>query len=251
VPFAKRVFVPQSERLDPGVVDEQRAWSSPESLDYYRRHRQRPEELYPSERFFLPDVLRQIGSMLDVGCAAGGFSEVAKALNPRVRYVGVDIVPAFIETARVEHPHAEFVIGDGLTFATPPGSFDLAHASGVLHLNLRYRDIITAMWAQTRRFLLCDLRLTTASPEVGRMESPFGEAQSTSLPYVVLDVAGVVDMFRALDPAPARVAIKGYRHHASAHARLANPDVLMAFVLAEKGTGRSAAPPVIDVDLDG
>ncbi len=241
--------MPQSEHLDPRVVDEQQAWSSPESLDYYRRHRQSPEELYPSERYFLPDVLRQVDSMLDVGCAAGGFSEVARALNPRVRYVGVDIAPAFVETARAEHPHAEFVLGDGLRFATPPGSFDLAHASGVLHLNLRYRDIIAAMWQQTRRFLLCDLRLTTAAPEVGRMESPFGEARSTSLPYVVLTVDDATEMFRALDPPPARVSIKGYRHHASAHAKLENPDVLMAFVLAEKVSGSTAT--TFDIDLDG
>jgi len=241
--------VPPSDHLDPQVVDEQQAWSSPESLDYYRRHRQSPEDLYPSERFFLPDVLRQVDSMLDVGCAAGGFSEVARALNPRVRYVGVDIAPRFIETARAEHPHSEFVLGDGLTFPTAPGSFDLAHASGVLHLNLRYRDIIAAMWQQTRRFLLCDLRLTKAAPEVGRMESPFGETRATSLPYVVLAVDDALEMFRALDPPPARVTVKGYRHHASAHAKLANPDVLMAFVLAEKAPG--SAPTTFDVDLDG
>jgi len=236
-------------RLDPAVVDEQQAWSSPESLDYYRRHRQRTEELYPSERFFLPDVLRQVDSMLDVGCAAGGFSEVAKAINPRVRYVGVDIVPAFIETARAEHPHAEFTCGDGLSFATPAGSFDLVHSSGVLHLNLRYRDMIAAMWQQTRRFLLCDLRLTAAAPEIGRMQSPFGETHPTSLPYVVLAVPDAIEMFRTLDPAPARVAVKGYHHHASAHARLENRDVLMAFVLAEKAAGSAAT--TFDIDLNG
>jgi SAM-dependent methyltransferase len=235
--------------LDPAVVDEQQAWSSPESLEYYRHHRRSAEELYPSERFFLPDVLRQVDSMLDVGCAAGGFSEVVRAFNPRVRYVGVDIAPAFVAMARAAHPHAEFVLGDGLSFPTPAASFDLVHASGVLHLNLRYRDMIAAMWHQTRRFLLCDLRLTTATPEVGRMQSPFGEAQATSLPYVVLDVPGAMEIFRALEPAPARVSVKGYRHHPSTHAKLDNPDLLMAFVLAEKTPGSAAT--TFDLDLNG
>ena len=239
---------PSKPGLDPGVVDEQRAWLSPESLDYYRRHRQTPDDLYPSERFFLPDVLRQVDSMLDVGCAAGGFSEIVRALNPRVRYVGVDISPAFVETARAEHPHAEFLPGDGLHFSTPEGSFDLVHSSGVLHLNLRFRDMIAAMWQQTRRFLLCDLRLTTGAPEIGRMESPFDEATPVSLPYVVLTVPDVQSMFRALDPPPGRIAIRGYRHRASAHARLAGQELLMAFVLAEKTPGATATS--FDIQLD-
>ena len=243
------VCVPPSDpRLDPGVVDEQRAWQSPESLLYYRRHRQTPEELYPSERFFLPDVLRQVDSMLDVGCAAGGFSEIVRALNPGVRYVGVDISPAFVETARAEHPHAEFLLGDGLQFSSPAGSFDLVHASGVLHLNLRYREMIAAMWQQTRRFLLCDLRLTMGRGEIGRMESPFGELTPVSLPYVVLSAPEVEEMFRALDPAPARVAIRGYRHSASEHAKLAQQELIMAFALAEKRSGVTVT--TFDIDLD-
>jgi len=240
---------PSDSPLDPAVVDEQRAWLSPESLDYYRRNRQSPEDLYPSERFFLPDVLRQVDSMLDVGCAAGGFSEIVRVLNPGVRYVGVDISPAFVETARAEHPHSQFLLGDGLNFSTPDGSFDLVHSSGVLHLNLRYREMIAAMWRQTRRFLLFDLRLTRGTPEVGRMESPFDEATPVSLPYVVLTIPEVEQMFRALDPRPARVAVRGYRHRASAHAKLAEQDLLMAFVLAEKTPGAPAT--TFDIELDG
>jgi SAM-dependent methyltransferase len=240
---------PPDPHRDPAVVDEQRAWASPESLDYYRRHRQKAEELYPSERFFLPEVLAQVDSMLDVGCAAGGFSEVARAFNPQVRYVGVDIVPAFIETARADHPHAEFAIGDGLAFSTGPGSFDLVHASGVLHLNMRYRDMIAAMWRQTRRFLLCDLRLTTGAAEVGRMDSPFGERSPVSLPYVVLSLADARQLLSNLNPAPNKVTVKGYPHRASAAATLTNPDILMACVLAEKGAG--SASPAFDIDLNG
>lgn len=240
---------PSETRLDPQIVEEQRAWLSPESLDYYRRHRRTPEELYPSERFYLPDVLRRVDSMLDVGCAAGGFSEIVRALNPRVRYVGVDIAPAFIEAARAEHPHAEFLLGDGLEFPTPPGSFDLVHASGVLHLNLRYREMIAAMWRQARQFLLCDLRLTTGAAEIGRMESPFGETSPTSLPYVVLNVSAIGEIFGSLEPAPSRVAVKGYRHSAAAQTRLANPQIVMAFVLAEKAA--AAKGTEFEIDLNG
>jgi hypothetical protein len=65
----------------------------------------------------------------------------------------------------------------------------------------------------------------------------------------VLAVPDAIEMFRTLDPAPARVAVKGYHHHASAHARLENRDVLMAFVLAEKAAGSAAT--TFDIDLNG
>jgi len=241
-------------RLDSSIADEQRAWGSTESLDYYRRHRQRVEDLYPSERFFLPDVVRQSASMLDVGCAAGGFSTVVRTFNPGIRYVGVDVVPAFVAAARADHPDAKFVVGDGVHFATPPGSFELAHASGVLHLNLRFREIVSAMWQQTSRFLLCDLRLTGGAGEVGRMVSPFGEPEPVTLPYIVLNVEEALDLFKGLIPSPRSVRVKGYPQRASEAATLTNPDVLMAFFLVEKNRSddgdRDGNQTRIDVELN-
>jgi len=237
--------------LDSAIADEQRAWSSPESLEYYRRRRQGVEDLYPSERFFLPDVVRQSASMLDVGCAAGGFSAIVKRFNPGIRYVGVDVTPEFVEAARVDHPDSEFVVGDGVHFATPPGSFDLVHASGVLHLNQHFGEIIRAMWRQTTRYLLCDLRLTLAKSEIGQMVSPFDESQPVSLPYIVLKVDEAVDVFKALDPKPASIRVKGYPQRASGAARLDNPDIVMAFFLIEKyPIGQAGKRPVhVDIDL--
>jgi len=243
--------VPASDaRLDQSIVAEQRAWRSPESLDYYRRHRQGPNDLYRSERFFLPEVAARVASMLDVGCAAGGFSAVVKTFNPTIRYVGVDVVPEFVDLARRDHPDAEFAVGDGVHFETPPGSFELVHASGVLHLNLRFRDLLRAMWAQTHRYLLCDLRLSPGQGGVGRMESPFGERDGVSLPYVVLNVEEALDLFRQLDPQPDSVRVKGYRHPPSDATTLVNSELIMAFFLAEKGSGAAKAEWDVDVDLD-
>ena len=240
-------------RLDPSIAKEQRAWGSTESLDYYRHHRQRVEDLYPSERFFLPDVVRQSASMLDVGCAAGGFSAVVRAFHPGIRYLGVDVAPALVAAARADHPDAEFVVGDGVHFATPPGSFELAHASGVLHVNGRFREIISAMWQQTSRFLLCDLRLNSGTGERGHMVSPFGEPEEVTLPYIVLNTEEALDIFKRLQPAPRSLRVKGYPQRASDAARLANPDVLMAFFLVEKARAGDTCPgdaqPYVDIDL--
>lgn len=239
-------------RLDDAIVVEQQAWGSPESQAYYRQNRNRPEDLYPSERYFLPDVLAKVGTMLDVGCAAGGFASVVMSFNPRVRYTGADVLPAFVEQARREHPDSSFFVTDGVHFETPPGAFDLVHASGVLHLNGRYRDMVAAMWAQTSRYLLCDLRLTRGRTACGRMESPFGEATPVSLPYVVLNVDDALNLFRALEPRPDVLRVRGYRHRASGSAVLDDPDIVMAFFLAEKGNaGRPGSTPVEVIEIDG
>ena len=234
--------------MDPGVVREQLAWHSAESLEYYRRHRQTADDLYPSEKLFLPDVVRQVDSMLDVGCAAGGFSAIVREYNPRIRYVGVDIVSAFVEAARADHPDVEFMVGDGLHFKTPPASFELAHAAGVLHLNHRYREMIVAMWEQSARFLMVDLRLSRGPGEVGRMEAPFGERESIPLPYIVLNVQQAISMFEDLRPSPSSIRIKGYSHRPAASAHLRDPQLMMAVIVAEKGT--CDADRRLDIDLD-
>jgi len=235
-------------RVDPAILAQQKAWNSTESLEFYRRHRQTPDDLYPSERFFLPDVVARVSSMIDVGCAAGGFSAVVKRFNPGIRYVGVDVERNFVAAAKADHPESEFALGDGIHFETPPGTFELAHSSGVLHVNLRYREMIEAMWVQTSRFLLCDLRLTRGRPEVGQMVSPFGEREPVRLPYIVLGIDEAIDLFTSLTPTPMRLQVKGYRHSVNATATLADRDVIMAFFLAEKGS--SELPTRVDVDLD-
>jgi len=235
--------------VDPFIVREQQAWHSAESQDYYRRHRRSVGDLYPSERFFLPDVLQQVNSMLDVGCAAGGFSAVVRAINPRVRYVGLDVVPAFVETARTDYPGAEFHVSDGIHFNTPPGSFELVHSTGVLHMNARYKDMIRAMWSQTTRFLLCDLRLSVHQSQRGYVESPFGERDRVTLPYLVINVNESIHLFAELDPAPRSLRIRGYPQEPNAAAHLPDREVFMAFFLAEKGDSTEA--PTVDIDLHG
>jgi SAM-dependent methyltransferase len=236
-------------RLDPAVMREQQLWRTPESQAFYQSHRNSAADLYRSELFFLPDVASRVDSMLDVGCAAGGFSRIVRTFNPALRYTGVDIAPEFVERAKREHPEANFAISDGITFPFPPGSFELVHCSGVLHLNTRYREMVQAMWAMTSRFLLCDLRLTDGPGEVGRLIRPFGETAATTsaLNYTVVNLDAAVKLFRELEPAPAAIAVKGYPHRANA-AELVAADVIMAFFLVEKQGGATATRVEVDIN---
>jgi SAM-dependent methyltransferase len=236
--------------VDPSIRAEQASWSDPTTEAFYRSHRNSPDDLYPSERAFLPDVLPRVRSMLDVGCAAGGFSRIARAFNPDVRYVGADITPALVEAARRDHPDAELCVSDGVSFPYAPNSFDLVHCSGVLHLNSRYRDMIRAMWRIARAFLIFDVRLTAGEPTVGSMPNDLGDRSAAALPYYVLNTSDFVGELRTLDPAPAAIRARGYPHAPASSARLAVDRVTMAVFLLEKRAG-STGSMEIDVRVDG
>lgn len=235
--------------MNSDVRYEQRVWAAPDSLDFFQTHRQRPEDLYPSERLFLPDVLPRVHTVLDVGCAAGGFSRIMKSFNPGIAYTGVDINPEFVEVARRSFPDSAFQVGDGITFETPPGSYDLVHSSGILHLNSRFEDIVASCYAQARQYFACDFRLTRGPRVEGTFTLEFQPEGGVRpvLPYIVLNVNGLVEMLTKLMPAPRAIRLRGYYHPPSAMADLPLDRVLMTAALIEKG---STGDDRTDISLD-
>src|SRR5688572_30335979 len=78
-------------------------YTSREIVTYFENHRRRWDQFYPSERWVFERIASPtggIGSVLDVGWAAGG---LGLALQEHLRlecYVGVDINPFLIDAAR-------------------------------------------------------------------------------------------------------------------------------------------------------
>lgn len=234
------------------VLREQGVWASTDSLTFFQTHRQNPDDLYPSERFFLPELLPQVSSVLDVGSAAGGFSRIMKSFNPGLQYTGVDINREFVEIARRAFPESTFAIGDGITFDTAPGTYDLVHSTGILHVNSRFKEIVAACYRQARRYLVCDFRATWGPHIEGTFSLAFDPALAArpELPYVVLNVRELTDFLRGLKPTPEEICIRGYYHPPSPMASVALARVLMAAVALHKptdGDGRG----VVTLDLPG
>jgi SAM-dependent methyltransferase len=234
--------------LNETVRREQAVWAAPDSLEFYRTHRNRCEDLYDSERFYLPEILSNVRSVLDVGCAAGGFSRIMHTFNPSIRYVGTDIIPEFVAIARKDFPDSEFHVSDGIHFPFPAGSFELVHCSGVLHVNSSYGDMVRAMWAQTSRYLLCDFRLTRGPSVKGEVKVKFDAASGGQvLPYLVLNADEIVSFLKSLSPRPGAIRGRGYQHVPTSTARVPLETVIMAFFLLEKGND---GPLHVDISLD-
>lgn len=236
-----------------GIPAEQSAWADPDSQRFYREHRQSTSDLYPSERLFLPWVLPRVTSCLDIGCAAGGFCAIMRSFNPTLEYTGLDIIPAFVETAKAAHPEGRFVVGDGIVFETPDDSYDLVYSSGILHVNSRWKDILTSGYAQAKRYLLADFRLTTRSGCEGTFRVDFdqtGKGAGRALPYVILNTSELVSTLRELSPPPRAITLRGYPFPPSATADVPVDEVLMVFALVEKGAPGDLPQVTIDITPD-
>jgi SAM-dependent methyltransferase len=114
------------------------------------------------------DVLRAVGmedgcSVLDVGCGFADFYDYLLRRGVKVRYVGVDIVPEFVEQARARFPEIDVSLRDVLEAPLEAGSFDFVVCSQVL--NLRFPDsdnmavakrFLSEMHRMARRGVACD-----------------------------------------------------------------------------------------------
>lgn len=215
---------------------EQRVWASPDSLDFFVRERGAPEDLYPSERIFLPGAVGRAATVLDVGCACGGFAPIMRTFNAAIRYTGVDIVPEMLSRARDRNADDAFVVADGGRLPFADRSFDLVHCSGTVHLNSDYPALIADMWRVAGREALFDMRLTEGPSRVGRFRVDFaGTGRGGVLPYHVVNLAEAHALIDGLPDAPRRVTLSGYPHSASANADLPKGTaVIMAFLLLER-----------------
>ena len=163
----------------------------PDLVAFYTQHRNRSEDLYPSERRFLPWLAKQATSVLDVGCAAGGFRNIWRHYQPDITYIGVDVSAPLIAAARRLHPDAEFHQGNctaGLSL--PDRCATVVSALGWLHWEPQYPEAIRELWRLGDRYLFFDVRLVgepdqavSGKQQLALMGPWDGE---TTTPYIVV-----------------------------------------------------------------
>jgi SAM-dependent methyltransferase len=211
----------------------------PELVEFYSTHRRRPEDLYPSERRYLPGLAAEAGSVLDVGCGAGGFAAIWRSFNPALAYTGVDASSALVEAARRLHPDATFLRADGtapLPFADR--AFDVVAALGWLHLDPRYPQALEELWRLARRALFFDVRLLDREEDlVGRQRLALtGEWDGeTTIPYVCASWPGLAH--RLVELGPGRIRMHGYLGEPAATVSGVPEEVCLTTVVLERGDG--------------
>jgi SAM-dependent methyltransferase len=241
-----------SHNIDPDIYQEQHFWGAQGNEEYFKKRRSAPESLYRSEKFFLPDILRQVKTCLDIGCACGDFNAIMKSYHPGLRYTGVDIIPRFIELAKAHYPDSDFYVSDGVHMDFPDRAFDLLHSTGIIHLNSRYQDIFREMYRVADKYILCDFRLTQGPTVIGEMDVHINDAPNGAgcLPYYVLNIDDHLEFLRSLSPSPETIEIKGYLHPPTQAARIDTKEIYMAFFLIRKPVGAVTSKPEIHINLN-
>jgi SAM-dependent methyltransferase len=219
------------------LIREQQVWGSDDSITFFSRERSRVDDLYSSERIFLPEITKRVTTILDVGCACGGFADIFGEINPDASYTGVDIVPDMIARAEAAHPEVSFINAPAHSMPFPDQEFDLVHCSGSVHLNSQYPQMIAEMWRVAGQYALFDMRLTDGPSVTGGFTVNFsGNEDGGRLPYNVVNINDAKAIIDELPYPPARTRLAGYRHPASANADLpGDTNVIMAFLLLERG----------------
>ena len=130
------------------------------SLKYWKNHRNKLDDLYPSEKYFLVPALKSAKSVLDVGCAAGGSFDFCREAKSDIKYTGIDISKELINIANKLHPKGFFYVYDGHKITFKEKKFDLVFSIGVLHHLHHWRGMIKQMVKYSSSSTIFDIRLT-------------------------------------------------------------------------------------------
>lgn len=225
----------------------------PDLVAFYSEHRNRPENLYPSERRFLPWLARKARSVLDTGCAAGGFRHVWCYYQPSIVYTGLDVSASLIEAARRLYPGVSFMCGNVTEGVDLPDNYaNVVQALGWLNWEPKYSAAIAELWRLTDCFLFLDIRLVAdqESAVIGRQKlALFGEWDGkTTTPYVTVAWPHFASMLVGLKP----ITLLGYGYWGKPSETVMgiNHEVCFAtFVLEKAPRGRAEGLPRVCVDL--
>lgn len=198
-------------------------YQSDEILDFYSSHRQAWDEFYPSEKWVFERLAgrqKELGDVLDVGCAGGGLGAALCGQFKLKSYMGIDIHQGIIDWAkdhRKLNVPTEFV-ADDISTVTLDKQFDMVVSLGCADWNIETRNIIQSCWSKVKPggYFTVSLRLTT-DKTINDMAKSYqkinfsGKDDKPELAnYVVINHKEAIDLMRGLNPQPGLIGSYGY-----------------------------------------
>lgn len=220
------------------------SWSSSSVVSYYLSNRDKDKDLYRSEKVFIKDALRKKHTLLDIGCAAGGFRNIVKGYNPRIEYSGVDISPVMIEEAKKRFPQERFYVTDGNRLSFPDSFFEVVICFGVLHMTENWKTLLSEAWRVCKDSLLFDLRITDAEG-ISDIRTSYQKLQFEGAwdgvsiaPYIVVNIDDFMQYLLGVKPSISMTKAYGYMHPVSPMTVSCYREVCMAALWLSK-TGKN------------
>lgn len=216
------------------------------SVEFWSNNRNTLEDLYPSEKYFFADRLPDCRSVLDVGCAAGGFSEACRELRDDIEYTGLDVSPNLVNVATRKYADARtrFSAYDGREFPEDirTDRYDMVYSFGVLHHVPHWAQIVEQMVHSAAKYVCFDLRLSFQGDAEGFQIIDFNEEWDgeTKIDYVVVDFFKALSTVHELLGNETRMDIYGYESPPTSKAEVERDKVIMASFCLDKTAGKSA-----------
>ncbi len=146
-------------------------------------------------------------SILDIGCAAGGFYRYFRKLSPGGEYTGFDISEPAISHAQRLYPQGDFRLFDGNISALGSQDTDIVFSRDVVHHQQDPRKFLSDLYGRAGKYLLLRLRTRQVGETVYDTELSCQHTYGHWVPFIVFNEAELLDIFRSLSPRPSKVTI--------------------------------------------
>ena len=209
------------------MIDNYEAWDKPEVVSYFNNNRVNVEDIYPSEWFFIKNVLKNNVTVLDIGCAQGGFSRAIGEILGSFSYTGIDISKNMIARAKVNYPqHTFFHLEESDDYSIlnkgEANGFDVTLALGILHLHSEWRETIKKAWHQTSGVLILDLRVVCEESIEDKNKSYFemnfngtNSDQVNVLPYNLINAGEALSIIKSICTKAKKISFYGHSQKVS------------------------------------
>lgn len=186
--------------------------------DYYKRWGEqdcvatfaskKPEDFFASEIKHLKNIIMELHSVLDVGCASGRFIELLHSQGADPKYVGIDICASNIENAKRLYPNFSFHHTNALDFK-PNETFDLVNATGVCQHEPEFEKLIQSMVTLSNKYVLFDVKLSKTDQHIVDLDKSFAGIEKNKLYFIILNLDKLIQFLSKLSRI-SEISIFGY-----------------------------------------
>lgn len=130
--------------------------------EFYQQSRKTISELYESEKNIFQRINFENLSVLDVGCAMGGFYSIMKEINPTITYRGIDVSEKLIQHAKSIFPETQesFHVGDATALPFDNQSSDIVLCTSVQAHVPNYFQVLEECWRVSKKYVVFDFRMS-------------------------------------------------------------------------------------------
>ena len=127
-------------------------------------------------------------SILDIGCAQGGFNSIIKKFINKFSYTGLDESLEMINIAKSKFPESKFILVNKKIYIKLKEKYDIVIILGILHLN-KMGKILKFALQLSKKYILFDLRVSDnpSIENINKSYLKYDKKLTFKLPYNILN----------------------------------------------------------------